>query len=100
MHVRKSLDTVSLMKASKLLGDKDYVVYDDWMMEADVDRIYNTLFSLYFPWFWANTPHWRDGEMYSTDASLAEEMSHMKKKGILPGWQLSHTYVRWNSDSI
>ena len=42
MHVRKSLDTASLMKASKLLGDKDYVVYDDWMMEADVDKIYNT----------------------------------------------------------
>lgn len=99
MHVRKSLDTASLMKASKLLGDKDYVVYDDWMMEADVDRIYNTLFSLYFPWFWANTPHWRDGEMYTTDASLAEEMSHMKKKGMVPGWQLRHTFVRWNSDT-
>ena len=80
---------------SKLLPQgRDYAVYDNWLSPEDKDEIYNVFFNLHFPWFWAQLPSDNDGKMYTCFKSHTETMNHMVDKGMVNGWQLTHTFIR------
>ena len=84
---------------SKLLPQgRDYAVYDNWLSPEDKDEIYNVFFNLHFPWFWARLPYNKDGKMYTCFESHTETMNHMKDKGMVNGWQLTHTFIRWDKE--
>ena len=88
---------------SKILNGRDYAVYDNWMHPDDVKAVYDTFFNLNFPWFWARLPYWKDGNMYTCFEETTEEMEekfNMKEKGMINGWQLTHSFIRYDDGKI